>query len=474
MSADAKTLGFRMQRLFKFLLIVALSSSVLYPASPAQAAVESKDVGYEKVAFQLLDALQAGQYSEVEAFFQDAHKNKRLTPAGREYMDTIFDRWYDSGYYFTPKLLDHINGWVKQYPKSPFALLARASYSYEQAWKARGFGYADKVKPEQWPIYYAKLAEASKDVNAAFQKDRTIPYAYQLDVRILAQSGEDTLEKAAKQQAAKDLIERAKALPVYDLHGLQRNYMFYALAPRWGGNAEAMLAYAREQAKDAPKNSLAPELIVYAHGELVRSLSYAEKKAYYAQPGVWEETQKAYEHIMAAYPKGAVWAVNYGIAAYEAGYNDKAGELFNRAMQADPDYSGTFSRAGKLYMTPATYAMAEKSYRRYAELRPDDEEPYRQLAYVKIKQTQYQEAIALADQGIKINPQRCILWAHRCLANLKMNQLPQALQDCDQAIKVENQCRVGYLNRSDVYKAMGENEKSAQDYATYKTLKNAE
>ena len=82
--------------------------------------------GYEKIGFQILAKLQAGDYDSVEKFFADAHQNKKLTSAGRDYMSSIFSRWYDSDYYIKPPLADAISGWIKKYPQSPYALLARA------------------------------------------------------------------------------------------------------------------------------------------------------------------------------------------------------------------------------------------------------------------------------------------------------------------------------------------------------------
>ncbi len=423
----------------------------------------STNASYEITVLNVFKDLKAGNYDAVEQFFVDAHQNKRLTTAGREYIESAFDRWYDTKHNLSDDTLQHINGWAKKYPDSPFALLARSEYFYEKAWEKRSYRFSKNVFPEQWSLYYRYLEEAKTALGVAVSKDKTIPYAYTIFTKILAQTGDKT--------RATTLVKAAEQQNLYDIMGVYRAYMFFALTPKWGGDATSLLSFARSKAQYAPKNSLLPTLVSYAHAEIVSELPVAQRSAYYKQTGVWEEVANGYEQAIKAYPKGAVWALNYGLAASVAGDQNKAAAMFNKAMSMDPDYSATYAEAGKLYMQPSTYPMAEKAYRRYALLRPDAGEPYRQLAYIKIRQGDYAAAVAFADKGASLEPTRCIFSAHRCLAHLKMGQLQTALVDCNTAISIDKYCRVAYLNRADVYRELGQEQKSAEDKEIYQKLK---
>ncbi|MEI7669576.1 MAG: hypothetical protein WCJ33_05805, partial [Pseudomonadota bacterium] len=224
---------------------------------------------------------------------------------------------------------------------------------------------------------------------------------------------------------------------------------------------------------------LAPELICYAHQMLAEDLSWKQKREYYAQSGVWQETKNAYEHIIAAHPKGSVWLLNYAIDLYDAGYNNETADFLNRAAETDPYYSRTFYEAGKIYSkSTTTYYMAEKSYLRYLELVPNNAEVYGRLANIKYGQSKYNEAIEFSNKAIKIDSNIPEFFADRCRAEIKIKQISEAAIDCNKAVKLcDDKCNYRgfiYLTRSDLYKSIGDDERSRMDYVkyiSYKTIK---
>src|SRR5205823_9674470 len=53
-----------------------------------------------------------------------------------------------------------LDDWIKQFPNSLTAKLARAVYAKEYAWYARGTGYASTVPPEAWTHFRERIEEA--------------------------------------------------------------------------------------------------------------------------------------------------------------------------------------------------------------------------------------------------------------------------------------------------------------------------
>ena len=339
-------------------LIVCLHILSLVMVSVAEAA------SYETESMQVLYDLQKGHYDKVESFFQKAHADKRLYEHGREVMGSTFSCWYLNDYYLKPGLLEHINAWIIKYPNSVFPYVARAEFYYKDGWRQRGGYWAQLTADDQVKAFHNALEKASTDLEKVLAQDPTIPFVYERLIAIAGQMG-----KFARVQPLQ-LIEDAKKNQVYDMYGLHSAYMRFSLVPKWGGSAEQLLAYARDASKDVPADSTFPMLLFSAHVELTHRQSHAEKKAYYASAGIWDEIEWAFKRVHAAYPKGVAWMVRYADVAYDAGKYDLAGEYLNRAYTIDPGYSDTYLKIGSMYMQNSSqYALAEQAYQDYLKLR---------------------------------------------------------------------------------------------------------
>ncbi len=106
------------------------------------------------------------------------------------------------------------------------------------AWKARGKEFADKVKPEAWPVFYEHLEKSQEHFTAAHKRHPECPYAaYEML----------TVAKGLGDQSAHDQrywFDQAVAAQ-FDYHAAYHAY-FANLQPRWGGSHEQMLDFARE------------------------------------------------------------------------------------------------------------------------------------------------------------------------------------------------------------------------------------
>jgi tetratricopeptide (TPR) repeat protein len=77
---------------------------------------------------------------------------------------------------------------------------------------------------------------------------------------------------------------------------------------------------------------------------------------------------------------------------------------------------------------------------------------------------QAERAIQDYDQAIRIDPRFAIAYRNRGLSYAGLGQFALAIQDYDQAIGIDSSYTLAYLNRGAAYSALGERDRAAQDY----------
>jgi tetratricopeptide (TPR) repeat protein len=144
-----------------------------------------------------------------------------------------------------PQLLEHLNVWVKQEPKSAIPYLIRSTYYEHAAWAARGTEVASRVPGHSMSVFVEDLARAGADLQESIALNPRIPWSYFALLDNVASEGES------------DEVERAfqagiEAFPTY--------YPLYqrrlrSLAPKWGGSIEALYGFIDRYVAREPDNS---------------------------------------------------------------------------------------------------------------------------------------------------------------------------------------------------------------------------
>ncbi|MGE3714209.1 MAG: DUF4034 domain-containing protein [Alphaproteobacteria bacterium] len=479
-------------KIFGIIAIIAAASAIYFKTSSERPQVVALAGSYEKQARDLRASLLAGDYSTVEKYFQQAHSAGPLKEHGRNATYSILSTWFDSEYYLTNGTLQHINNWINAFPDSAFAYMARAEFHYRRAWVSRTERYAALIPESRLQGYYDGLALAHEDITKnVLPRNPSIAYAYERLIAIAAQTngyfdtGEEIPQGAAFFQAVmaavsgkpvmyaqqQKLLETAKANNIRDMFGIHNSYMFFSLAPQWGGSDESMLAYARAVSKDAPADSTLPMLRVFAHETIARGLSFDQKKAYYAQPGVWEELKWAYDRVKTAYPQGAQWMVVFAKTAYDAGKYHLSAELMNTAYYTDPQYTRTYREMGEIYMNSSdSYGHAEKAFNEFLAIRTDHPDPYYWLGKIRFSQGKYDEAIRYSEQGLAVDADNCSLLGLRCSSNVRKENYQQAIEICGASMEMDPFCKPLYFNRAKAFKALNKSEEAKADQETYDYL----
>jgi len=156
---------------------------------------------------------------------------KSRTPAGR---------WELHEFYSGAGSVKHVakvEAWKKAKPESVAPRIALASIYRQQAWHARGSGYADSVTEQMWTEFHRLLKLAWKELIEAEKLAEKDPELYVL--RIITAMG---MDKSKEDILA--ILDKGVGLEpgYYDLYEAAA----IALLPRWGGEVGDVERLARE------------------------------------------------------------------------------------------------------------------------------------------------------------------------------------------------------------------------------------
>lgn len=132
--------------------------------------------------------------------------------------------------------------WRAAIPESGFVVLARGFALYDDAWSARGQGYASSVSKESWRLFHERLRAAEDLLLAAPERVRQTPTWHELLLDIALN------DSAGLKSDWHDVFARAANL----WPGDTRIYLSVVsrLQPKWGGSWAEFDAFADSAAKN--------------------------------------------------------------------------------------------------------------------------------------------------------------------------------------------------------------------------------
>lgn len=425
------------------------------------------DERYEWVAIELYKKLLAGKFDELEEYFKVKHK--ALNVNGRDNNRIVFLKWFEDDSHSNNETKKAIDEWVKQKPKSPYALAARAESLYSEAWLIRGNRYINRITQEDIEQYSSKLKSSLNDITNAIKISPDLVSGYERKMEILGQifGYEDKIKYMP--ELLKQALENNVSDPVI-IYDLYRTYLY---TPKWGGGDPVKgLEFARKISKEHNDSGLFPILIVFAHYTMADFVGYKVK--YYHDPEVWKEVDESYKKIEATYPKAVRIMLNHATNAHSAKKLQLAADYFNKIFSIDPYFTALYLEAGAAYTNPSTYSTAEMYYNQYIILRPDDELPYKKLAAIYLEKKDFNSALETADKGIKIVPKNkttFLLFVYKCQALFGLNKYNEALESCNEAINLDSYSSSAYKSRAKIYEAMGRKDLADEDMNMYNSTK---
>lgn len=197
------------------------------------------------------------------------------------------------------------------------ALVLEGEFEIQEAWRARGGGYADSVSDKGWEGFRNHLAKARKCLTEAWQLHPELPLAAGRMIYVsLGDSGIEEMRLWFDRAVAAQ-IDYSKAWS--DLR--------WGLRPRWYGSQEAMLAFGVTAANTRRFDTDVPRILFDAINDLESELELPRGQHIFGREDVWPHLQGMYEGYIAE-PSEAEsrngWRSTYSAIAYLAKKYDVA------------------------------------------------------------------------------------------------------------------------------------------------------
>ena len=154
---------------------------------------------------------------------------------------------------------------------------------------------------------------------------------------------------------------------------------------------------------------------------------------------------------------------NRGFTYDDMGEYKKALSDYNKAIELKPDYKTAYNNRGRTYDKMGEYEKALSDYNRAIELNPDDETAYNNRGYVYVELGEYEKALSDLNIASELKPDFANPYRHRGTLWKKRKNLEKALSFYTKAIELNPKYKEAYLDRAEVYRLIGETEKSKAD-----------
>ncbi len=282
-------------------------------------------------------SLLSGAYAELESQYNrylDLYAARRISEEELASRFEVFDK--------SLGLESRFDEWVRAYPESYSARLARGIHRVSAAWSKRGSNFARETTDEQLRGFMELLKLAASDFQASIALYSRPVESYRHLIKISMGlgfgGGRGFLDAALK-------LDPEAYYP--------RDAYLYAITPRWGGSIRQMEVFVEECRRSALSDKNKSRLEGKHH-------------SYLAQQAWWDkEFITASEHYLKAYrfhneAKSLYWS---GRAAMEGSSKDLAFERFDELIRVHPKYEDGYIQRGFLYETH--FKNDEKAFKDY-------------------------------------------------------------------------------------------------------------
>jgi hypothetical protein len=265
--------------------------------------------------------------------FEQCFSDGSLLPGDQaEIADILINGWA-SGFFSQNRAVVHpIPAKAKGFEW--LALVLKGEHHIDEAWKARGGGYANTVSAEGWRAFSEHLGEARASLTEAWKLHPQLPLAPARMVYVaMGNSGAEEMRL---------WFDRATAAQID--HPGAWSSMRWGLRPRWHGSHETMLALGIAAVDTKRFDTDVPRKFFDVITDIESELKLPRGDRIFGRSDIWPHVQRMYEGYIAEPTVGSVrdgWRSTYAVVAYFAGKYGVAREQLEKLNWAPWPYNLT-------------------------------------------------------------------------------------------------------------------------------------
>ncbi len=208
--------------------------------------------------------------------------------------------------------------WFRAHLNSVDALVLKGRTYINDAWKARGDGYADTVTEEGWRLFKERLTLADEVLRNAYRVDPKDPRPATFMIGV-----SHHVESSASESPQEWFVRAMKA---DTNNAVACAYFWNYLQPRWGGSMEALLEFGRHCALSPLYGDAVRKTLLDIHDSLSKE-DLKTLQHYYEAPEVWADIQLVYEELLRRNPQNPHYGSEYRGWALRCGKPELVGSL---------------------------------------------------------------------------------------------------------------------------------------------------
>jgi len=116
------------------------------------------------------------------------------------------------------------------------------------------------------------------------------------------------------------------------------------------------------------------------------------------------EQERLVAELSKQFPNDPRIAFQVGVVAFARQDFDGSVRALSRAVELDPKYTPPYNQLGYAYRAQGKNAEAEKTFKKYAELLPDDPNPHDSYAELLMRMGRFDESVAEYRKALQIDP----------------------------------------------------------------------
>lgn len=149
---------------------------------------------------------------------------------------------------------------------------------------------------------------------------------------------------------------------------------------------------------------------------------------------------------------------------------DEAMPFFNLALERDPEMAEIHFWMGRFYFREKKHAEAEVAYRKAARFKPEWEEAHQMAGSAANQLGNYDLALQIYDEGLKLNPQSTKIRINKWGALYNLGRTNEAIEVLKDALEIDPNSELAIFNLSMSYLRIGNRIEAESQYSRLRAL----